>query len=589
MGGQLLKLHGNLNVLRQIQSAWFKFNDGNQSELLNVSIDPSEYGLDAPKGSLAIRDDVASLYLKQDDGDTTNWKKISGLTILNSINELELTDSQEIIFVNSVNTFYKYDDNNTSIVNNEQIVATKNGGNTRWVAVAGYKSIPERVEKYNSTLGISGFQYSGGNNTSGLLYNESTREFTLSVSGNETIWYKSVPFLFDSDLSITVPNIEGRHYIYLGQDNTMSGDVTIRSIHSSLLTDDLRKNIAFIATIYVDITNNRSFIKDERHSASLPSTTRFIEHTSRGSILKRTTNILSAVELGVGNNIAHSQVALSSFQLIDEDIKDNFIGNSLPASVSMFYKISDNVRWDVPSNVLVKTHLGQACVNTNGNQVTVDDGKFFCTHIIATGAVGDKQVIAIQGTSTYLVANDAHSSAYSEISSILEDGEYSELLDDAVVIGTVVFEASQSYVGKARVVKNWLNEDVLNWADNNYNIINKARNAIIGTDSGDTPVTPTVKANTRSVSKVASSITLDYITHDVVWVTTESNVNITLPPPSLDYQGLFFTIKKTKDLGEVAVIASVGSTIDGDDEYHLLSGNKASITVQTDGLEWMVI
>lgn len=580
-------IKGDLKVLRELQSRWFKFTSGNQSEILNIQLDPTSTSLDAPKGSVAIREDNSAIYIKLDDGDSTNWRKISDLVTFATIAEAKAYSGSDnlLAFVVGNSTFYRYETNGSAYTANDgQYLITGDGGDTRWIAVAGENFINERFRQYAQTIKACGFQYSGSENESSISFNTSTREFSLTPSSLEVIWRQEERFELSSAISVIIDNTEGRWYIYYGKDSNDSGTVQLRATQS--FTNAMRKREPLVASIYWDATNGKAIVRDERHTASMPAENRFIKHDTKGSFIKVSGGDVTA-NYGNGSLAVHSQISVSDLVLVDEDIQRAITGySSAPAQIPMVYLDGSNVRWDTATNVVAKITSGQAYYNNvvagSGSQVAVADGKFVCSHIIAIGGESSG-LIAVQGRAVYDLANDAFAYAQDEVESILND--MTDFFEDASCVATVVFEANQSFVNDVKVAKNYLNLTSIDWVENAYNVVNRGKSNVIGSVSPNE-----VKSNIRDRRTTTGDTTMSFVSDDVLWCDTSlGSITVTLPAATSEYDGYSFTIKKTKTSNSVIISGNGANIEDSASNYELISGNRGSITLQTDGVEWFAI
>lgn len=576
-----MEIKGNLNVLRQIQASWFKFRSGNQAEFLNIQVNPTQVAIDAPKGSLAIREfDVAEVYVKLDNGETVNWRKLSDLTVYNTVNNAEAASgSQNLLsFVVENDTFYRYEENGDSYTpNGEQALSTGDGGNSRWLAVAGYKSVPERFQKYAQTIKACGFTLSGSDNESSISFDGSSRVFTLTPNTEEVIWRQDELFKINNPINVTLDDVSGRHFVYFGKDASNSGEVELRV--TTNFSDDQRKREALVSTIYFDSASNQYLLKDERHSASIPVDSRFLEHSSHGSFVKPSGGVISAT-VGDGSDVAHAQIGISDAILVDEDIRHSISDNNVLAEMPVVYKDGTSIKWDASSNLLFREAAGQAQINSGNNQVAVSNGEFFCSHIFA---IGD-DLVAVQGRVAYSDVNDAFASAYDEIQTIFTDME--EFLYDASALGTIVFEANTAFAANARLVQNWLNYTSLSWVENRLNNTNRGKVVSLLGPTGASEQSGTI---VKSLRKASSNTTLSLNTDEVIWCNSStSNITVTLPVTDSGDVGKVFVIKKTSTSNKV--ILSSSQNIEGSsDDYELLEGNRSAVTIQTDGSEWYAI
>jgi len=575
------EIKGNLKVLREIQSSWFKFRSGNQAEFLNIQVDPTQVAIDAPKGSLALREQTqAEVYVKLDDGESTNWRKLSDLTVFPTVNGAESSSgSQNLLsFVVETNTFYRFEENGSAYTpNSEQVLSTSDGGNTRWIAVAGFKAISERFQKYAQTVKACGFTLSGSDNESTLSFDGTSRIFSLTPTTEEVIWRQDDLFSITETINVTLDNSSGRHYIYFGKDENDDGEVQLRS--TTDFTEAQRKREALVASVYLDTASNKYLLKDERHTASIPADSRLLEHINHGSYIKPSTGVISGT-VGDGSDNAHAQISVTDSTLVDEDIRHVIEGNHELASIPVVYKSGTNIVWDSATNFVFKVDGGQAQINVSNAQVAVNNGEFFCSHIFA---IGD-DLVAIQGRSSYPSVDDAFAEAYLEVQNIFTD--MSEFLEDASILGTVVFEANTSFAANARLSKNWMNLTSISWVDDRLNNTNQGRiqttiNSIGGSTSGDSSI--------KALRKTSSNTTISLFSDYVVWCDTSSNnISVTLPDATTSDTGKTVIIKKTSTDNTVSVTSN--QNIEGvSDNYELLAGNRGSITLQTDGNEWFII
>ena len=107
---------GNIHVNRAAEARWFEFLTGNKSQIINFSVDPTVVSQEAPKGSIGMREDVSAVYIKLDDGDTTNWRRLSDLATFSTVAEAKAASGSDNLlgFVVENSTFYRYESDGAS-------------------------------------------------------------------------------------------------------------------------------------------------------------------------------------------------------------------------------------------------------------------------------------------------------------------------------------------------------------------------------------------------------------------------------------------------------------------------------------------
>ena len=352
-------------------------------------------------------------------------------------------------------------------------------GDTDWIPLANTSISDQLTAIYNATGEPTGFpQDSNGEvdrTSSTISFNNSNRTFTIAPSSTSYYFYfKGVKYTKTTSLTKQIDDLEGTKYIYFDGN----GDLAVMNSFSlSFITKYVP-----VAIVYWDYTNKKAILfGDERHGCTMDSHTHARIHAESGAVYVSGSALSDFIIDGNGTSNTHTQFAIASGQIRDEDILHNLSSKSSTDSIPVLYRLGSN--WHSVSNTNQKFHYvggGRAYWNENTggtySLTEITNNDFVLYHIVSTNDINNPY-FSIMGLNRYTTKNNAREGALIEIS------QYTDLpFVEFVFIATIIFQSSNTFsnTGKSKIVStdtggtyiDWRFKSTLNPTTANVNIHN---------------------------------------------------------------------------------------------------------------------
>ena len=417
-------------------SSWVTFLSGQNSNTV--------WSFNSRTGNIIFQDsDIASL------GDFT----ASGvLTITESIllgNSALKIDTTNI----SPNISGVVANSGSLLLKNDGTLWTKDGSsNTDWSPVQPREYTNEPT---GFTVGTDG---EVDRSSSTIAFNNSTREFTISVTSGYSRYYVFIQgklFTKTISQSVTLPNTTGSYYIYFDE----TGDL----VYTSNFDLEIIFKYAYVSIIYWNSTQNKAvYFGDERHGCVMDGHTHARIHQVDGAVYINGSALTGFTIDGNGSSNTHTQFAISSGQIRDEDILHTLGSKSNTITIPVLYRVG--TEWRSVENANQKFHY-----NTRAYYNSVSDGSYgltevannkFCLyHIVATNDK-DNPYFSVMGLNQYDVKSTAREGALTEIS------QYTGLpFVEFVFIATIIFQTSNTFsnTGKSIIISTDTGGNYIDW------------------------------------------------------------------------------------------------------------------------------
>jgi hypothetical protein len=294
--------------------------------------------------------------------------------------------------------------------------------------------------------------------SSTIAFNNSTREFTISVTSGYSRYYVFIQgklFTKTISQSVTLPNTTGSYYIYFDE----TGDL----VYSSNFDLEIIYKYAIVSIIYWNSDQNKAiYFGDERHGCTMDGHTHARIHQVDGAVYINGGALTGFTIDGNGSSNTHTQFAISSGQIRDEDILHTLGSKSSTTTIPVLYRVG--TEWRSVENANQKFHYNtRAYYNSvssgNYSLTEVANNKFCLYHIVATNDK-DNPYFSVMGLNQYDVKSTAREGALTEIS------QYAGLpFVEFVFIGTIIFETRDAFsnTGKSIIVSTDTGGNYIDW------------------------------------------------------------------------------------------------------------------------------
>jgi hypothetical protein len=290
---------------------------------------------------------------------------------------------------------------------------------------------------------------------SSLLYNNSTRLFTLSFSGALRYYVLGEKYELTAPVSVNWTDVEGFHAFYFDSEE---GVVKIIINPTPAQYQTLILDLCFIGIIYWDAVN-KVVVGDvmcERHGIRMSPEEHLYNHTSRGAFFKSGFALGNFVADGTGNLNTNAQFSVEAGVYADEDIDHSLLAQ-LPvgSSIPVLYLSGANSylrNGGVTNHAVMTAGSGRLAYNqlSGGVWSTVEspNNSFVLYHIYGFNGV-TAHVVSIMGQNTYATLSAARTAASTEIANIKQILPIREIIP----IGSIIFETSTGFTNtvKARI------------------------------------------------------------------------------------------------------------------------------------------
>ena len=338
-----------------------------------------------------------------------------------------------------------------------------------------------------------------------------TRTFSIApTSGSYIILIKGRQYRKTTTESIQISNTEGLHYIYFDENGELQET-------TSFSLEFILKYVA-VAIIYWNASTSKAILfGDERHGCTMDAHTHARIHADSGTVYVSGSALSGFTIDGNGTSNTHTQFAIASGQVRDEDILHNLSSKSSTDSIPVLYRLGSD--WYSVTNTNQKFHYvsgGRAYWNQNTggtySLTEITNNDFVLYHIVSTNDKNNPY-FSIMGLNRYTTKNNAREGALTEIS------QYTGLpFVEFVFIATIIFQSSNTFTntGKSIIVStdtggtyiDWRFSKTLNPSTVNVNIHNNL-GGIYGASPfyhSDQPITTTDSVTFHAIN---SSTTLD--------------------------------------------------------------------------------
>jgi hypothetical protein len=416
---------------------------------------------------------------------------------------------------------------------------------------------------------------------SSLTWSDSGPDRTLTIDKSVDEWsfyVQGVKFTKTDPESIQIPDTEGLHFIYYDTSGVLQ---TTTVFTNAIITD-----YAFIAAISWDATNSKGKVWEERHGIVMDGITHIYLHETIG-LAYRNGLSLSDFLIGDGSLDSHAQFSSALGLVSDEDVDHQISAVGPTIGHEIWYLDGANWRWESVAGFSVKNFgAGRLAFNDSGSQTEVGNNNFVLCHIFAT-ALDDKKLIAIQGQEEYQTISQAREGALNEISTLQLSGLPGL---EMRYIAAVIFKTSNTY-GNTVKAKIELTDEGENYVDfRSANVSRVSSGTDHGTLSGldsDDHLQYELLSGRISDLTVVNVPTYTYLSSDIrlhITYTSTGPVTITIPSALIASRGKF----KLKDASDNAGINNItvntegAETIDGSSNY-VINMDSDSLILYSDG------
>ena len=304
-----------------------------------------------------------------------------------------------------------------------------------------------------------------------MTFDDATRMFVITPIGSEFVFWQTGKRFVKTQVihSLILSSGEGQRVIYYDGG-------ALRELYP--YTDqgfvDIILNRVLVAILYVDATNSKHILFNERHSCRLSNVAHLRLHTQPGAIYVSGLALSGFDVDGSGDINSNAQFVIESGRMADEDIDITTNQNLSTVGTRVMYRDGSNWRWEYNLGFnLINTGTGRLAWNDNGTLHEVDNRDFVNMHVFAWNEYNGDTVV-ILGQAEYDTKRAARAGANKEISDLLLSGLPSP---EMVPIATVIFQTSDAYTNtvKARAVTTDEGLDYVDW-----------RNSVLSPSSGAT-------------------------------------------------------------------------------------------------------
>ncbi len=269
-----------------------------------------------------------------------------------------------------------------------------------------------------------------------LAWSDSGPDRTLTIDNTGDRWSfytQGNKFTKTAAETIQITDVEGLHFIYYDT----SGVLQVTTIFTEALITDY----AWIAAISWDATNSIGKLWDERHGMVMDGITHTYLHNHVGLAYKSGL-ALGDFSIGNGSLDIHAQFSSALGVVSDEDIDHSISAVGPTIGHELWYLDGANWRWETLAGFSVKRFgSSRLAFNDSGSQTEVGNNNFVLYHIFATG-LADLKLISIQGQQEYNTINQAREGALNEIS-VLQLSGLPGL--EMRYIAAIIFKTADSY------------------------------------------------------------------------------------------------------------------------------------------------
>jgi len=294
---------------------------------------------------------------------------------------------------------------------------------------------------------------------------DGTRTFTIAPTVTEFHFYElGDKYEKTASENIIWTDVEGEHWFYYD-----SGVLSHIANPSAAQKEAIILNNAFISFLYWNAVDKKTEVDifEERHGISMSPQTHLYLHLTRGAQYLNGLSLGDIISDGNGSLDTHAQWSMSSGAFFDEDITNKPNSVSVGDTVIVVYNsgVDALMRTDEQADFAVlNAPASRLYYNENNGgtwQLTeVTNNNFVLYHIFAVNGVSIGTV-AVMGQNEYGNLSSARAGASSEISSLLSQLPFAEMIP----LGTIIYQTSDSYSNTvlARIRTKDTGEDYIDW------------------------------------------------------------------------------------------------------------------------------
>jgi hypothetical protein len=285
-----------------------------------------------------------------------------------------------------------------------------------------------------------------------------SRTFSIAPTGSSyIILIKGRQYRKTTTESIQISNTEGSHYVYFDENGELQET-------TSFSLEFILKYVA-VAIIYWNASTSKAILfGDERHGCTMDAHTHARIHADSGTVYVSGSALSGFTIDGNGTSNTHTQFAIASGQVRDEDILHNLSSKSSTDSIPVLYRLGSD--WYSVTNTNQKFHYvsgGRAYWNQNTggtySLTEITNNDFVLYHIVSTNDKNNPY-FSIMGLNRYTTKNNAREGALTEIS------QYTGLpFVEFVFIATIIFQSSNTFTntGKSIIVSTDTGGTYIDW------------------------------------------------------------------------------------------------------------------------------
>jgi len=297
--------------------------------------------------------------------------------------------------------------------------------------------------------------------SSGLAFSNVNRQFSIGPTGGNTsysIVIKGREYVKSTTETVTIDNTTGSYYIYFNESGTLT--------YATDFDLEIIYKYVYVASIYWNASQSKVIhFGDERHGCTMDGHTHARIHQKDGAVYVSGSALTGFTIDGNGTSNTHTQFAIGSGQIRDEDILHNLGSKLFTDSIPVLYRLNSS-DWNSVTNTNQKFHYasgGRAYWNQNTagtySLTEITNNDFVLYHIVSTNDKNNPY-FSLMGLNRYTTKANAREGALTEIS------QYAGLpFVEFVFIGTIIFQSSNTFTntGKSIIVSTDTGGTYIDW------------------------------------------------------------------------------------------------------------------------------
>jgi len=295
---------------------------------------------------------------------------------------------------------------------------------------------------------------------------DATRTFTIGPDGPPDFHFYELGDKYEKTGSESVvwSDVEGEHWFYYD-----SGVLTTLANPTGSQKEHIILNHAFIAFIYWNATDNEAVIDifEERHGIAMSPQTHLYLHLTRGAQYVSGLAVGGVIANGNGSLDTHAQFSVSAGVFFDEDLQNSPSAISVGDTVNVAYNSGATalMRSDTQTNFgVLNAPAGRLYFNewtgATWQLTEVSNGDFVLYHVFAINGV-TVGTVSVVGQNEYGTVSSARAGASAEISNLLSQLPFAEMIP----LATIIYQTRDNYSNavKARIRSTDTGEDFIDW------------------------------------------------------------------------------------------------------------------------------